>query len=139
MSTAVAITGKFTGIEKMLEDMTRREEAIVRTIDAALGVIARDAADRMRQAMLSAPSPSLPGSAPGVVTGNLIKAIRAVHKIGSLQAEVQIKGKAAHWHLLEFGTTKMAARPFIRPYGREAAIDGEELINRAVARIARGR
>ena len=135
----IVVTGKFTGIEKIMADMERREEMIVRTIDASLGVIARDAAGRMRQAMNSARSPSPPGSAPAVFSGNLVKSISAVHKIGSLQSAVVIKGKAAHWHLLEFGTRKMAARPFIRPHGRAAAIDGEELINRAVGRVARGR
>jgi HK97 gp10 family phage protein len=42
------------------------------------------------------------------------------------------KKKAPHWHLVEYGTSRMAARPFIRPT-YDAKID--EAMRAAVARL----
>ena len=58
---------------------------------------------------------------PGVVTGTLKNAVYQAYSrdnSGDGKATYHIsvnKKKAPHWHLLEYGTSRMAARPFIRP------------------------
>lgn len=54
-------------------------------------------------------------------TGNLHNSIYQYHDVKLSVDGKQIyaigpnKKKAPHWHLLEYGTSRMAARPFIRP------------------------
>ena len=58
---------------------------------------------------------------PGVVTGNLRDSIYMARDDESSNDERATyvvswnKRKAPHGHLLEFGTSRMAARPFVRP------------------------
>lgn len=64
---------------------------------------------------LSGPSPSAPGEPPGVITGELRRSI--THEIekkptGVIGRVGSNKEYAIH---LELGTSKMAARPFLRP------------------------
>lgn len=68
-------------------------------------------------------SPSAPGSAPGVVTGNLRNSVDYVHRKKNPGHEYTIVGHAKnskgfsgnHAHLLENGTVNMAARPYFKP------------------------
>lgn len=120
-----------TGMDEYYRDIERRANALAEAADKFVGDVARDAGARIRVAMVSASSPSPAGSAPAIVTGNLVKSIRAEHELGTLRAVVRVgsngkRGKAPHWHLLEFGTRKMAARPSIRPNALAAAVEGEQ-------------
>lgn len=140
MTGTALVTVKLTGMKDFEDDLARRELNMVKAIDAGLGVIARRGADILRVSMLSAASPSSPGSPPGVVTGNLIKSVRAVHQQGSLQSATAFGsngkgGKAPHWYLLEFGTTKMAARPSLRPAGLQAGQEGQQLLTAMIKRM----
>lgn len=56
--------------------------------------------------------PSKPGNPPLRDTGNLQSHLR-IARTGRLKAEV--RSEAAYSHALEFGSSKMAARPFLRP------------------------
>lgn len=62
-----------------------------------------------------------PGSPPGKVTGNLDRAIYRVFAKDKSDADTIVykvsvnKAKAPHWHLIEFGTFKSPAYPYIRP------------------------
>jgi len=62
-----------------------------------------------------------PGDPPGQVTGTLNKAIYRVYAESDSTDDRKIyrvsvnKRTAPHWHLVEFGTSRMAARPYIRP------------------------
>lgn len=62
-------------------------------------------------------SPSAPGQPPAVVTGALDASVMAVPEqslsTGKVTATVQVRDKKARH--LEYGTRKMAARPFLRP------------------------
>lgn len=128
---------EFRGLAIIENDIETRRKSIRDRLAAALLDIASDGGDRMRQAMLSSASPSAPGSAPAVVTGHLIGSIRAEQKHGEVGARIRVgsngkRGKAPHWHLLEFGTSKMAPRPFIRDNARAAAEDGSRRIAEAL-------
>ena len=79
--------------------------------------------------------PSKPGEAPKNDTGFLAGFIEAnmaeplVAEVGSL---------APHSAPLEFGTSKMAARPFMRPARDKMRGEVTELVRRAVEKIAKG-
>lgn len=121
------ITVKATGFEALERDIARREAELVKGAGHAMFAIARDGAARMIDAMNASGSPSMPGGAPGIVTGNLVKSVQAEYREGDLHAVTRFGSKggkrngAPHWHLLEFGTSKMAARPVMRPQCRAAA------------------
>ncbi len=144
MTGTAVVTVKLHGVQAFEDDLARREIAMVKAIDAGLGVIARRGADLLRASMLAAATPSSPGSPPGIVTGNLIKSVRAIHLQNSLQSATAFgsngkRGKAPHWHLLEFGTRKMAARPSLRPAGLQAGQEGQRLLTAMIKRMdARG-
>lgn len=135
---------KLIGMDGYAADIERREQQMLKAVDAGLMAIARRGADILRNSMLAAGSPSSPGSPPGIVTGNLIKSVRAEHAAGSMQAVTAFgsngkRGKAPHWFLLEFGTRKMAARPSLRPAGQQAGQEGQQLLTAMIKRMgARG-
>jgi HK97 gp10 family phage protein len=88
-------------------------------LQAALPMIADELVMAMGEAVISeisagwsAESPSSPGEAPAVMTGELVGSIQFV-MTGSGQA--QVGSSAEHAAPLEFGTGTMAARPFLRP------------------------
>lgn len=70
---------------------------------------------------LSRTTPGAPGETPGMVTGTLRSAIYQAHDTRKTEPGVvvykvsQNKGKAPHWHWLEYGNSRMAARPYMRP------------------------
>lgn len=60
-------------------------------------------------------SPSPPGEGPGVVTGRLRASIGYRLGVDSISPYVDIGTAVLYAPYLEFGTSKMAARPFLRP------------------------
>ena len=60
----------------------------------------------------SAESPSSPGEAPAIITGELAGSIQFT-ALGSGRA--QVGSSADHAAPLEFGTSEIAARPWLRP------------------------
>jgi HK97 gp10 family phage protein len=94
---------------------TRRLDAIVshrtRNTDEALGAVTMLIVQHMKTHW-SASSPGEPGEPPAVDTGTLTN---------SIEGKVHVRGRT--WHVrgveygefLEYGTPRMAARPFIRP------------------------
>lgn len=56
---------------------------------------------------------SAPGEAPASDTGRLVNSIRTVYDFSSMTGQVVVS--AAYGAHLEFGTQKMAPRPFLRP------------------------
>lgn len=63
--------------------------------------------------------PSIPGEPPGMVTGALKKGLAV--KSGRSTTLVGIKNPGYYARMLEFGTSKMAARPFLFPTFAEEA------------------
>jgi len=82
----------------------------------ALSKVANDAAAYMKSHMSSS-SPAPVGSAPGVVTGNLVNSIQA-QEDGPLDWSVW---GAGYGLILESGSVNMGARPFITPAVYEVA------------------
>lgn len=62
---------------------------------------------------------SSPGNPPRVDTGNLINTLRSEDRNGDSVAIIAGAGTEAYATYLEFGTTKMAARPFMGPMAME--------------------
>lgn len=69
---------------------------------------------------------SSPGNPPAPDTGALIRSIQVEHEPGSLRARVVVGAKYAKE--LEFGTRKMAARPFLRPASKQVRDQMPELL-----------
>lgn len=69
-------------------------------------------AERYAKNNMSTSSPSSPGSPPGIDTGNLKGSI----KVGEVtDNHAVLEANANYAGYLEFGTRRMAARPFMRP------------------------
>ena len=79
-------------------------------------------------------TPSLPGEAPNQNTGHLGGAIETIQKLPLL---VEVSSNAEYAASLEFGTSKMAARPYMAPASRKERPAVEKLIVDVVKRLAR--
>ncbi|MBI1682384.1 HK97-gp10 family putative phage morphogenesis protein [Caulobacter hibisci] len=76
--------------------------------------------------------PSKPGSPPnrdtGVLDGNIETTLVEPLK-------VEISSNAPYSAALEFGTSKMAARPYMRPAAQKKKAEAVELVRRAVKKV----
>lgn len=79
--------------------------------------------------------PSAPGEPPNRDTGLLDNSIETV-QTGPLTVEVS--SNAPYSSALEYGTSKMAERPFMRPALQKERQAVQQLIKQAVAKVARG-
>lgn len=77
--------------------------------------------------------PSLPGQPPNADTHTLANYINVEHKTGTLLAEV--RSDADYSAPLEFGTSKMAARPFMAPARDKKRDEVVQLVRQAVASV----
>ena len=88
--------------------------------------------DEMRRTVSTmGPPPSTPGSPPRVATGTLLSRMRALRLDEGLRW--RIGSASPHSHLLEFGTVKMAPRPFVRPSFDEVKPNMVKLIAKGVS------
>ena len=78
--------------------------------------------------------PSSPGEAPNADTHHLANSIETV-QVGRLR--VQIVSQAKYSAALEFGTSKMAARPFMQPAAIQAKPEVNRILKQAVKRAIR--
>lgn len=78
--------------------------------------------------------PSAPGEPPNQDTGVLAGNIETT-RVGKLR--VRVSSKAGYSAPLEFGTSKMAARPFMRPARDKKKGEARDLVVRAVQKAAR--
>ena len=79
--------------------------------------------------------PSLPGQAPNADTGHLHASIH-VEAQGPYKA--LSVADASYSAALEFGTSRMAERPFMRPAARTVRREAEVLVRAAVKRLSAG-
>ncbi len=107
------ITVHETGIDELLHrlDALGNSSQNAATRRKALRVGIR-VAERHAKDDMSTTSPSAPGDPPGVDTGNLKSGI----KVGEVTSDYAVLESTADYSAyLEFGTRRMAARPFMRP------------------------
>ena len=98
-----------------LDDLSREGRRLVsRAVYAGADLIATEAALSITRGSVSGKGhvPSKPGEPPNADTRQLDRSIIAV-QTGELEARVQVN--APYASALEFGTSKMAARPFLGP------------------------
>lgn len=79
--------------------------------------------------------PSAPGEPPKNDTGLLANSIETVQVV---PLKVEVSSNAPYSRALEYGTSKMAERPFMRPALKKTQPEVQQLIKRAVAKVARG-
>lgn len=79
--------------------------------------------------------PSLPGFPPNEDTGTLSRSIRT-ERTGPLKAESS--ANAPYAAALEFGTSKMAERPYMRPAAQKTRKQAQGLVSAAVKRVVKG-
>lgn len=78
--------------------------------------------------------PSAPNSPPNEDTGHLRTNIKVTQPE---PLKVQVSSEAGYSAALEFGTSKMAARPFMRPAAQATQDDAQKLVAKAVKRAIR--
>lgn len=79
-------------------------------------------------------APSRPGEPPNNDTGVLANNIETVAKSELL---VEVSSNAPYAAAMEFGTSKIAERPYMRPARDKKAPEAVELMNKALAKIVR--
>ena len=103
--------------------------------EAALLTTAETAAASLRATLQPGSGPSAPGEAPSDPEGRIAAAVTAVPD-GSGGASVEVALPFARD--LEFGTTRMAARPFLRPAAQRAGSDAKALLAKSLAATLKG-
>lgn len=110
--------GRITNAPRLtakLDDLSKQGRArISQAVFVGADMIATEAALSITKGSISGKShvPSRPGEPPNADTRQLDKSIVAV-RTGELQAEVRVN--APYAAALEYGTSRMAARPFLQP------------------------
>jgi len=136
------------GQEELIASLSNMNADVEKAIQGALLQTAFMAQSTAQQSILKGPKTgrfykrgkvihqaSAPGEAPASDTGRLASSMRSEIDQGQLSASV-IAGTeyAAH---LEYGTTKMAARPFLRPAAEKVKEVGSKLLQEALNKIVR--
>lgn len=116
-------------------------EDMIRQVGAALfeagNMIQVDAQISITEGSTSADGkhvPSLPGQPPNNDTGVLANNIETVQKAPLV---VQVSSNAPYAAALEFGTSKMAERPYMRPATAKNRKAVTELVRKAVERVTK--
>lgn len=133
---------KITGVKAHQARLKRiRGPAMVREVGKAVLVAADlikvDAQISITEGSVSGNKhvPSLPGQPPNNDTGHLADSITAA-RTGLTEAEVS--SNAGYSAALEFGTSKMAARPFMQPSAEKNRKKATALVMAAVKKVANG-
>jgi hypothetical protein len=78
--------------------------------------------------------PSKPGEPPAILEGDLRRGIEVVN-VAPFEVHVTSKDRKAVW--LEYGTSKMAARPYFRPARDKVRDEVNDLVRKAVNKALR--
>lgn len=110
---------------------------INKAIHVAADIIASDAAHSITEGAVSGRHhvPSKPGEPPNADTHKLDRSI-AVSVTSPMKAEINVF--APYAAALEFGTSKVAERPFMRPATEKNRKKAERLLKEAVKRVVKG-
>ncbi|MBW8725445.1 MAG: HK97 gp10 family phage protein [Inquilinus limosus] len=128
---------RVTGVDRQISRLQRASGMVRREVGkavvAAAELVAAEAVASITANWISGPDhvPSEPGEPPNADTGRLHGAID-VERRGELTAEVV--SAAPYAADLEFGTARVAARPYLRPATAKKRKDAVALIVKAVRR-----
>lgn len=138
----VAAVPKISGVKEHKARLNRLAgPEMVRQVGAALyaagSLIETEAARSITEGAVSGKGhvPSKPGEAPKADTHLLDRSIET-NLVEPLRAEVS--ANAPYAVPLEFGTSKMAARPFMAPAAQRKRKEVVDLIQRAVSKVVSG-
>jgi HK97 gp10 family phage protein len=98
-----------------LQRMRRATSDVYRSLYESGEVVRKDAADSIKAGAISGPLhvPSDPGEPPNADTHQLDMSIDV--RVNASKKSVSVTSEAPYSAFLEFGTSKIAARPFMRP------------------------
>lgn len=147
MSTRVEI--RVHGAREAAQDLAAVPQKVRQPIRDALMALALLGQNAARRLVLRGPKTgriyrrgkkvvhqaSAPGEAPASDTGSLVA--RILGEAGTDDLSSRIAGRAAYAIHLEYGTKKMAARPFLRPAGESVREHGQRLLAAAVSEVLR--
>lgn len=106
------------GITVKIERKSSLLEKLRKQVPENAKAITKDAAEdtaRYIQEHWSPSSPSSPGEPPAVVTGMLDASVEVASVGSGNKPTFELKVQAYYASFLEFGSKKMAARPYMRP------------------------
>lgn len=117
-----------------MSKQSRRE--VGKAVFVAAGILETDVRQSIVQGAIQGAGhiPSAPGEPPNRDTGNLDQNVKAF-KTGELTSEVA--SEAPYSAALEFGTSKMAERPFMRPGAKKVRPKMRKLVAAAVKKGSR--
>lgn len=126
--------GRFSGRMRSMPAAVRRE--VAQAMFAAGDVIRVAAQISITEGAVSGKrhEPSTPGQPPNNDTGDLANGIET-RQVAPLN--VEIASTAGHSEALEYGTSKMAARPFMRPAANANRLKVNRMLSRAARRAVR--
>lgn len=122
-------------LQALTSETTRRE--IGQAVFAAADAIRVEAQISITRGAVSGAGhvPSKPGDPPMNDTGTLAGYINVEHKSGTLRATV--RSDAPYAAALEFGTSKVAARPYFRPARDKIKPEAQRLVQKALNRAVK--
>lgn len=126
---------------KRLKNAQNVAQEVTRALYKAGKMIEADAERSITEGSISGAGhvPSLPGQPPNADTRVLDGNIETNIVTGAATPTVHTASKAGYAAMLEFGTSKMAARPYMRPAAEENRAAVTKLVGQAVStKIRRG-
>ena len=111
-----AVTVRAAGLEALRRRIPALPSAAQAAVTPGFEALAEAAADELRAGLGAGPGPSAPGSAPDDPSGRLAASVSAAFSDGGSAVTVA----APEAVFLEYGTVRMAARPFLRPAAARA-------------------
>lgn len=124
------------GVDAHLKRLQRLTMSTPETAGELMHEMAKRHAELAKRSLVDGLSgkPSTPGSPPHSVTGDLKDSIHA-EKTGPTSA--RSVADAPHASALEFGTSKLAERPFMRPPIRKVRKEGGDIAKVKVGRLTK--
>lgn len=125
-----AVTVRAAGVAALRRRLAALPDAARTAAAPGFTALAEEAAGDVRVSLGAGPGPSAPGAAPGDPSGRLAATVSAA----PTEAGSAVTAAAPEAALLEYGTLRMAARPFLRPVASRAGRAGLALLGAALRR-----
>lgn len=137
----MALIGRFIqGAKEHIRHLTRAREindAVVAAMYAAGQLVEIDAEHSITSGSISGANhvPSLPGQPPNADTRLLDTNIETTIRRRGRNPVVQVMSNAPYAMFLEFGTSRMAERPYLRPALQRNRAQSTRMVEEAVRRV----